>query len=402
LRRVAVTGMGVVSAIGSCIEDFERALFAGRCGIRAIDAPWADRLRFRHAAQVAGFDASAHFEEKPLALLDPFAQYGIAAAREAVRQAGVSFDPERTAVITGTGGGGQPTTDAAFAELYGAAAARVSPLNIARGMNNAAASHISMELGITGPVYTVSTACSSAAHAIGQAFHLVRAGAVDAAIAGGSESVMSFGLLKSWEAMRVVAPDTCRPFSRDRQGLILGEGAGMLVLEEWETAQARGAAVLGEIAGFGMSSDAHHITQPAVRGAARAMRAALADAAAPLDEVVYINAHGTGTAANDSTETRAIRDVFGSGADRVRVSSTKSMHGHALGAAGAIEAVATLLALGAQCAPPTVNYTTPDPECDLDVTPNEKRPLAGEWALSNSFAFGGLNAVLVFRATPRP
>jgi nodulation protein E len=268
-------------------------------------------------------------------------------------------------------------------------------------MGNAAASRISMEHGITGPVYNVSTACSSSNHAIGQAFWMVRSGASELAITGGAEAIFSLGFLKAWEAMRVVSPDTCRPFSKDRRGLILGEGAAMLVLEPLDAAVARGATIYGEITGFGMSSDAHHITQPSPEGAARAMRAALADARIGAGEVDYINAHGTGTAANDCTETAAIRCVFGQHAGNLAVSSTKSMHGHALGAAGAMEAVATVLALRHELLPPTANYTTPDPECDLDVIPNEPRKAAAEYALSNSFAFGGLNAVLVFHKAGR-
>jgi nodulation protein E len=220
---------------------------------------------------------------------------------------------------------------------------------------------------------------------------------VDVAIAGGSEAPFSLGFLKAWEAMRVVSPDTCRPFSRDRRGLILGEGAGMLVLEPLESARARGAQVWGEIAGFGMSSDAHHLTQPLAAGAARAMRGALEDASAAPEAIGYINAHGTGTPANDSVETAAIRAVFGAHADHLLVSSTKSMHGHALGAAGALEAAATLAALRGGIIPPTANYTAPDPDCDLDVIPNHAREAELEWAMSNTFAFGGLNAVLVFR-----
>ena len=265
-------------------------------------------------------------------------------------------------------------------------------------MANAGASHISMRYGITGPAWTVSTACSSSNHAIGQAFWMVRSGAVDCAIAGGSEAVFHFGFLKTWEAMRVVSTDTCRPFSRDRKGLILGEGGAMLVLEPLESARARGATVLAELAGFGMSADAHHITQPSVEGAAAAMRGALADARSNHEEIGYINAHGTGTAANDPAETKAIRCVFGAHADRLAVSSTKSMHGHTLGAAGAIESVATILALRNGVLPPTANYTTPDPECDLDVVPNVAREARISAALSNSFAFGGLNAVLLFRS----
>jgi nodulation protein E len=264
-------------------------------------------------------------------------------------------------------------------------------------MANAGASRVSFECGITGPVYTVSTACSSANHALGQAFWMVRGGQVEVALAGGSEAPFCTGFLKAWEAMRVVAPDTCRPFSRGRRGLILGEGAAVLVLEPLERARARGAAILGEIAGFGMSSDAFHITQPSAAGAAQAMRAALADAAITPDAVGYINAHGTGTQANDATETKAIRAVFGSHSSALKVSSTKSMHGHALGAAGGLEAAATVGALHHGLIPPTANFTEPDPACDLDVVPNTPVAAEIEWALSNSFAFGGLNAVVAFR-----
>jgi nodulation protein E len=264
-------------------------------------------------------------------------------------------------------------------------------------MANAGASHISMEFGITGPSYTISTACSSSSHAIGQAFWMVRSGAAPLAITGGSEAPFSFGLLKAWEALRVVSPDTCRPFSKDRKGMILGEGGAMLVLEPLEAARARGARIYAEIAGFGMSSDACHITQPSAEGAARAMRAAVCDAHLMPEVVGYINAHGTGTPANDFTETAAIRAVFGPHADRLAVSSTKSMHGHALGAAGALEALAAILALRYGFLPPTANYNEPDPQCDLDVVPNVARRADIEYALSNSFAFGGLNAVLLFR-----
>jgi nodulation protein E len=264
-------------------------------------------------------------------------------------------------------------------------------------MSNAVASHVSMEFGLTGATFTTSTACSSANHAMGQAFWLIRQGTIDVAIAGGSEAPLALGILKAWEMMRVVSPDTCRPFSLDRRGLILGEGAAILVLESEERARARGANILGEIAGFGMSSDAHHITQPSALGAARAMRSALHDAGLAPQAIGYVNAHGTGTTANDAAETEAIRSVFGEHAQKLLVSSTKSMHGHALGAAGAIEAAATLGAIQYGLIPPTANYTAPDPACDLDVVPNTARTIQVECAISNSFAFGGLNAVLVFR-----
>jgi nodulation protein E len=265
-------------------------------------------------------------------------------------------------------------------------------------MSNGGASRISLEHGIQGPTYTISTACSSANHAIGQAFWMIRSGVITAAIAGGSEAVFAEGLLRAWEALRVVSPDTCRPFSKGRRGLILGEAGAMVVLENWEHARARGAVILGEICGFGMSSDAYHITQPSVEGPAKAMRWALTDAQLSPDSVGYINAHGTGTVVNDVTESAAIREVFGDHADQLLVSSTKSMHGHTLGAAGAVEAIATILALQTGTIPPTANFTESDPACNLDVVPNTAREADVEYALSNSFAFGGLNAVLVFRA----
>ncbi len=337
------------------------------------------------------------FDEKESLYLDRFSQFAAVAAREAMASAQLAGPlGERAAIVTGCCTGGQTTEDELFLTLY-AGNQRVSPVAIPRVMGNAGASRISREFGITGPVYTVSTACASSNHAIGHAFWMVRSGVADVALAGGSEAPFSLGFLKAWEAMRVVSPDTCRPFSLGRRGLILGEGAAMLVLEPLEAARARGAQVWGELVGFGMSSDAHHLTQPLAAGAARAMRAGLADAGTAPEGVGYINAHGTGTTANDVTETEAIRQVFGSHADRLLVSSTKSMHGHALGAAGALEAAATLGALRGGIIPPTANFTEPDPACDLDVVPNHPRSAEIECAMSNSFAFGGLNAVLVFR-----
>jgi len=399
-RRVAVTGLGVISAVGGNTGEFWQALQAGRPGIRPLQAVDPALLRFPNGAEVPNYAPAHYFDEKELALLDRFAQFGVIAAREAIAASGVQWTKElreSTAIITGTCVGGQTTEDEGFVNLYRNNIPRVNPFTIPRTMGNAAASRISLETGVVGPTYTISTACSSSNHAIGQAFWMVRSGAVELAITGGSEAFFSLGFLKAWEAMRVVSPDTCRPFSKDRRGLILGEGAAMLVLEPLDAARARGAAILGEIIGFGMSSDAFHITQPSPDGAARAMRAALADADIQPQQIGYINAHGTATLANDAAETAAIRKVFGEHADRLAVSSTKSMHGHTLGAAGAIEAAATLLALQNGILPPTANYTEPDPACDLDVIPNVARAAAIEFALSNSFAFGGLNAVLAFR-----
>ncbi len=400
MRRVAITGLGVIGPLGHNTGDYWSALRAGQCGIGPIEGIDRRLLRFPNGAEVRGYDASRYFEARDLNLLDKFAQFGAIAAREAISDSGVKWTDalrERTAIVTGSCTGGQASEDDQFLELYRKQNPRINPFTIPRIMGNAAASRISLEHCITGPVYNVSTACSSSNHAIGQAFWMVRGGVTDLAIAGGTEAIFSLGFLKAWEAMRVVSPDTCRPFSLDRRGLILGEGSAMLVLEPLEAAQARGARIYGEVVGFGMSSDAHHITQPAPDGAARAMRAALADASIGRERIGYINAHGTGTAANDATETAAIHCVFGEHADRLAVSSTKSMHGHALGAAGALEAVATVLALREGLLPPTVNFNEPDPKCDLDIVVNVAREAEPEYALSNSFAFGGLNAVVAFR-----
>ncbi|HYX67903.1 MAG TPA: beta-ketoacyl-[acyl-carrier-protein] synthase family protein [Terriglobales bacterium] len=399
-RRVAITGLGVLCALGRDRAEAWEALRTGRSGIVPIRAVDTTQLRFQNGAEIQGYDPSQHFEGNQADFLDRFAQFAVIAAREAMRDSGVSLSPalrENAAVVTGSCVGGQCTQDEGFVGLYKNGSPRVHPLTIPRTMSNAGASQVALEFGITGPTYNLSTACSSSNHALGLAMQMVRSGQAELALAGGCEAPFSMGFLKAWEAMRVIAPDTCRPFCKDRKGMVLGEGAAMLVLEPLEAAQARGARLYAELAGFGMSSDAHHITQPSVEGPAKAMRSALADAGLRPEEIGYINAHGTGTPANDPTETRAIRAVFGEHAGRLAVSSTKSMHGHALGAAGALEAVATALALSEGVLPPTANFTTADPECDLDVVPNQARAIAVGAALSNSFAFGGLNAVLAFR-----
>ncbi len=400
-RRVAVTGVGVICALGHNATDVWGALREGRSGIGPIRSAEVTGLRFQNGAEVSGYAPGNWFEPGQLELLDRFAQFALLAARESLRDSGLALTPalrEKAAVVCGSCLGGQVTQDAGFVDLYQRNRGRVHPLSIPRIMANAGSSHISMELGTTGPAYTISTACSSANHAIGLAFGMVRRGEAEVALAGGSEAPFSPGVLKAWEAMRVIAPDTCRPFCKDRRGMILGEGGGMLVLEPLEAAQARGARVYGEITGFGMSADAGHITQPCVAGPARAMRAALDDSGLSPEQIGYINAHGTGTLSNDRTEASAIREVFGLHADRLAVSSTKSMHGHALGAAGALEAVATLLALHQSILPPTANFTELDPACELDVVAHCARNAEVEAALSNSFAFGGLNAVIALRA----
>ena len=340
---MAVTGLGLVCGLGNNVAECWKKLASGICGILPLSDPGSPPYKFARGAQANAFEPLDYFTEKDLLLLERFAQLAAVAAREAVAQSGLTFTGEladRSAVITGSSIGGQFSEEDGYIRLYREKNPRIAPLTIPRTMSNAGASRISLEFGIHGPVYTVSTACSSSNHALGQAFSLVRGGQAIAAIAGGSEAVFAEGLLRAWEAMRVVSPDLCRPFSVDRRGLSLGEGAGMLVLENWDHAQARGIPILGEIIGFGMSSDAHHITQPCVDGPAKSMQWALQDAGLAAERIDYINAHGTGTQANDLIESQAIRLIFGAHADRLPVSSTKSMHGHTLGAAGAIEAIA--------------------------------------------------------------
>jgi len=400
MRRVAITGAGAICAIGRNVSGFAESLRCGRSGIGPIESADMTGIRFQNGAEIKGYSHQPYFDDRRADFIDRFAQFAVIAAREAVEDAAIEWTPElreTAAIITGSCVGGQSTEDIGFTEVYKLGHNRVHPLTIPKTMANAGASHISMEFGITGPSFTISTACSSAGHAIGQAYWMVRSGQTDLALTGGSEAPFSFGILKAWEAMRVVSPDTCRPFSKDRRGMVLGEGSAMFVLEPLEAALARGAKIHAEIVGFGMSADACHITQPSAEGAARAMRAALRDARLAPEQIGYINAHGTATPANDPTETSAIRAVFGAHADKLPVSSTKSMHGHALGAAAALECLATVLALRDGILPPTANFNEPDPQCDLDVIPNHARPLQVEYALSNSFAFGGLNAVLALR-----
>lgn len=401
MRRVVITGVGVVSAIGNDTGEFWKSLSAGRSGIEKITKVDTATIRFQNAAEVKNFDPSKYFDDKNLLWLDPFSQFGIVAAREAIADSGIEFDEnlkDKGGVITGSCLGGKVTEDELYYKLYAEGKQRHQPIAIPRSMSNAVASHVSMEFGLTGATFTTSTACSSANHALGQAFWLVRQGTLDMAVAGGSEAPLCYGNLKAWETMRVVSADTCRPFSKDRTGMVLGEGGAMFVLETLESAEARGAKIYAEIVGFGMSADAHHLTMPLAEGAAKAIKMALSDGNLSPEQVGYVNAHGTATQANDAMETNALRLVFGGHTDKLAVSSTKSMHGHTLGAAGAIESAATVLALHNKLLPPTANFNEPDPECDLDVIPNEARPAEVEAAISNSFAFGGLNAVLAFKS----
>ncbi len=394
---MAITGIGVISALGQNTRAMSTALKSGKSAIGPLTVIPTGELLVKIGAEVSDFDPLAHFDQKRLALLDRCAQFALVAAREAILASGLNFHGElgaRSAAIVGSGVGGMSTLDDNFRRLYAEGAKRFHPITIPKMMISAAVSHITMENGIKGPAFNVASACASANHAIGIAYQMVRAGTVNVAVAGGTESVFTLGTLKAWEAMRILAFDTCRPFSRGRMGLVLGECAGMFVLENFEHANARGAEIFGEIAGFGMSSDAGDIVLPSLDGAASAMRACLADCGMAPEAFDHINAHGTGTTMNDVTESRAIRAVFGGHADRLSVSATKSLHGHALGAAGAIELAATLLAMRDGFTPPTANFIERDPDCDLDYVPNVTRNAQINMAMSNSFAFGGLNAVL--------
>jgi nodulation protein E len=400
MNRVVITGLGVVSPLGKNVPDFTARLRAGRSVIGPITIIPTDGLITKIAAEVPDFDPGTYFNDKQLPLLDRCAQFALVASREAVAQSELNFRDglgRRAATIIGAGVGGMGTLDDSFHRLYAEGSKRAHPLTIPKLMISAAMSHITMEHGITGPSFTVASACASANHAIGVAFHMVRAGSVDVAVTGGTEAVLTFGTIKAWEALRVMAPDICRPFSRNRAGMVLGEGAAIMVLENRARAEARGAEILAEIVGFGMSSDAVDIVLPSAAGAASAMLACLADAGLAPEAVDYINAHGTGTVANDVTETKAIHAVFGNHAKKLAVSSTKAMHGHALGASGALELAATIVGMREGFIPPTANFTEADPECDLDYVPNNAREAQVEVAMSNSFAFGGHNAVLAIR-----
>ena len=407
MRRVAVTGIGVVSPLGNDTRAFFASLRAGRSGIARLTGKYHERLASPVGAAVT-FDAAAHFPAPQLRMLDRVSQFALAAASQAIAEAGALFDGldrGRAGVFVGTGMGGAETADDGYHILYADQSDRVKPFSVLLAMNNAPASWIGIEHRLSGPNLTYSTACSSSAVAIGEAARRIASGETDVMIAGGAEAPLNFGTLKAWEALRTLAPAdaqdpsaSCKPFDRKRSGLVLGEGAAMLVLEDWERARARGANVLAEVAGYGLCTDATHITRPSVAGQAEAMRRALQNAAMDSGEIGYINAHGTGTQANDGVETAAIKEVFGANAQRIPVSSTKSMHGHLLGAAGALEFAAALLALRAGVLPPTINLRDPDPECDLDYVPLRAREgVEVDAVMSNSFAFGGTNAVLIAR-----
>ena len=400
MNRVVITGAGTINALGASVAETCEAMKEGRCGIGTLEFQDVDRLAIKIGGQVKNFDAEAQFNRQQMALFDRFTQFTLVAAREALAQSGLVFSGELAAtsgVILGNSGGGMTTLDDNYRTVYEDGKNRVHPFVVPKLMNNAAASHVSMEYNLKGPSFTVSTACASSNHAMSQAFNMVRSGMSKAMITGGSESMLCFGGVKAWEGLRVMSKDACRPFSANRNGMVQGEGAAIFVFEDYEHAKARGAEILAEVVGFAMSSDAADIVMPSKQGAARAISGALKDAGISAGQVGYINAHGTGTAANDKTECAAVADVFGADADQLMISSTKAMHGHLIGGTGAVELLACIMALREGVIAPTIGYEEADPECALDVVPNEAREAKVDYTLSNAFAFGGLNAVLALK-----
>jgi len=398
-NRVVITGLGNVCGLGIGVNDYWTALSEGHSAIKPLKAVEGD-IKITTGSMVEGFQPEQYFSNDKLPLLDRFSQFAVLAAQESLDDSGLTGHGslEGAAAIIGTGCGGKQTDEETYARLYKEGKSRAHPLTIPKGMPSAAASSVSQYLGIKGPVFSVASACASGAHAVFQGRMMIQSGLVDVALVGGTDAPFTYGLLKAWEALRVVSNDTCRPFSRDRSGMVLGEGAGILVLESERHARNRGARIYAELIGCGLSSDAGHITRPDVDGLALAMTRAIGDAGISVNRIDYINAHGTGTVANDLAETEAIHSVFGSHAESLAISSTKSMHGHALGAASALELIATVLAIYHGLLPPTANFTDADEGCDLDYVPNSARKQQVNVALSNAFAFGGLNAVLVLSA----
>ncbi len=402
-RRVVVTGMGAVTPIGIGVEAFWQALMGGVSAVGEIESFDTSELYIKIACEVKDFDPRAHLKSKLLLLADRYSQFAAVAAQEAMDQAGLAPplpNPGRAASIIGSGAGGLVTLENGYRDIFIHNKKATNPLTLLRFIGSSAAAHVGIEYGITGPTFGTVSACSTATHAIGLLRDLIRRGAVDYGVAGASEAVITFGTMRAWQAMRVLSPEGCFPFAKRRNGTVLGEGAGVLVLEDLAHARARGASVLAELKGFAMTSDAKDMVNPDVEGPKEAMRLALADAGLAPDDIDYLNAHGTATTINDINETRAIRDVFGRAADRLAISSTKSMHGHLLGAGGAVEAIASIMAIREGVVPPTIGFDEPGEGCDLDYTPNEPARRAVRHAMSNSFAFGGLNAVLVFGPAP--
>jgi nodulation protein E len=402
MKRVVITGAGTVNALAQDVAGTYAAMAEGRCAIGPLSMADKDRLSIQIGAQVQNWDQS-RFDRQQLTLYDRFTQFTLVAAAEAVAQSGLNFQDDlglEAGVILGTAAGGVTTWDENYRAVYADGKNRVHPFVVPRLMNSAATSHVSMAHGLRGACFSVSTACASSNHAMGLAFQMIRAGSAKVMLTGGSESMLCFGGVKAWEGLRVMSPSACRPFSLNRSGMVQGEGAGVFMFEDFDHARARGAHILAEVIGFAMTSDAADIVMPSLEGASRAIAGALRDARLNPEDVGYINAHGTGTAANDRIECAAIAQVFGEHAANLLLSSTKSMHGHLIGGAGAVELLACLMALQQDVIAPTIGYEEADPNCALDVVPNLARQAKVDVVLSNAFAFGGLNAVLALRKAP--
>ena len=405
-RRVVISGLGVISPVGQGPAEFFSNLLAGRSGIKRLQNDFVEKLTIRIGAPVENFDPSAHFSKIQLSGIERFSQFALVAAEQAVQDARLNLNEAeypRAGVCMGSCLGGANTLEDGYIETFLRNPPRVKPLSVLLSMNNAAASHLSIKYHLQGANMTYATACSSSAIAVGEAYRQIKHGYADVMLAGGSEAMLTLGAMKAWEALRTLALEdtndagaSCKPFSKNRSGLVLGEGAGVLVLEDAERAVKRGARIYAELVGYDCSSDASHITKPDAAGQTRTMLNALREAQLQPQDIHYINAHGTATLAGDIEETKAIKNVFGAHAGKVPVSSTKSMHGHLMGATGAVEFMVALLALENQAIPPTINLHEPDPECDLDYVPNQGRSKVKlDAVMSNSFAFGGSNAVLI-------
>jgi len=406
--RVVVTGMGAVAPNGNSVSEYWDALTAGQSGIDHITYFDTTDFPVKIAGEVSNFDPEQYFDRKEVRKLDPFSVYALVASNEAIQMSGLDaggFDPQRAGVMLGCGIGGITTLLAEHVVLQNRGARRISPFFVTKLIANIAGGQIAIKWDLQGPNQTVTSACASATDAIGLALRLIQSGSADIMVAGGTEASICDLPLAGFSTIRALCnaadppQSASRPFDKDRGGFVMGEGAGILVLETEKHAQSRGATIIGELAGYGSTNDAFHVTQPAEggAGAVRAMQLAIEDAGAEPEEVDYINAHGTSTPYNDKNETAAIKTVFGDHARKLKISSTKSMTGHLLGASGGIEAIASLKAIEKQTIPPTINYTTPDPDCDLDYVPNTAEETQVNSVLSNTFGFGGHNAVVFMR-----
>ena len=403
MNRVVITGAGVVSSLGMDLTTNLNSLSEGKNGISPIDFLNAERLSVRIGGQIHNYNPNDHFSKQEKSIYDRFTQFALIATKQAISSSGIEIrekDSSKFGVILGTAGGGLQTQDENYRQVYEEGKNRVHPLIVPKLMNNAAASNVSIKFNAQGPCFTIASACSSSNHAMGLALNLIRSGVIKVAITGGSESMLCFGGIKAWEGLRIMSKDACRPFCQTRDGMVQGEGAAIFIFENYQNAKKRGANILAEVAGFSMTSDAKDIVNPSKKGAARAIFGALQDAKFNIEDVGYINAHGTGTLANDKTECAAIKEVFKNHTKELMISSTKSMHGHLIGGTGAVELLACLLALNNNVIAPTINYIKNDPDCNLDVVPNVARHKNVNCVLSNSFAFGGLNAVLALKKCP--